>query len=118
MFSPSVLARVVRRLGLFADQGLDIVEQPVASSSAQFRALLDGDLDMALTSPDNVLAYRSAPDNPLGETADLRTDLDAMRTVVQLRRKYTSPPIGGPDPLASALDPLDKLIDPRMTEAA
>ena len=34
---------------------------PVASSPAQFAALLDGALDAVLTSPDNVLAYRYSP---------------------------------------------------------
>ncbi len=71
-FSPSVLLRVSRRLGLLGDRGLDVLEQPVPSSPAQFRALLDGDLDAALTSPDNVVAYRFDPGNPLGETADVR----------------------------------------------
>ncbi|HEY9525214.1 MAG TPA: hypothetical protein VIR33_18390, partial [Thermopolyspora sp.] len=70
VFSPSVLIRVSRRLGLLT--GLDVVEKPVSSSPAQFRALIDGTLDAALTSPDNVLAYRFVPDNPLGQTADAR----------------------------------------------
>ena len=38
----------------------------MASSPAQFRSLVDGELDVALTSPDNVLAYRFNPRNPLG----------------------------------------------------
>jgi ABC-type nitrate/sulfonate/bicarbonate transport system substrate-binding protein len=67
-----VLLRVSRRLGLFDQRGLDVLEKPVPSSPAQCRALLDGDLDVALTSPDNVIAYRFVPDNPLGETADVR----------------------------------------------
>jgi ABC-type nitrate/sulfonate/bicarbonate transport system substrate-binding protein len=62
-----VLLRVARRLGT-----LDVRESLVTSSPAQFRALLDGELDAALTSPDNVVAYRFVPDNPLGETADVR----------------------------------------------
>ena len=69
-FSPSVLLRVTRRLGLL--DGLDVREEPVASSPVQCRALLDGTLDAALTSPDNVIAYRFVPDNPLGETADIK----------------------------------------------
>lgn len=62
-----MLLRVARRLGT-----LDVHETLVTSSPAQFRALLDGELHAALTSPDNVVAYRFAPDNPLGETADVR----------------------------------------------
>jgi ABC-type nitrate/sulfonate/bicarbonate transport system substrate-binding protein len=71
-FSPSVLLRVSRRLGLLDERGLRVTEEAVSSSPAQFRALIDGDLDAALTSPDNVVAYRFAPDNPLGEIADAR----------------------------------------------
>jgi ABC-type nitrate/sulfonate/bicarbonate transport system substrate-binding protein len=71
-FSPSVLLRVSRRLGLLEERGVQVTEEPVTSSPAQFRALIDGDLDAALTSPDNVVAYRFAPGNPLGEIADAR----------------------------------------------
>ena len=45
---------------------------PVASSPGQFRSLLDGAIDAALTSPDNVLAYRFSPRNPLGTLLDAR----------------------------------------------
>ncbi|GAA4558819.1 ABC transporter substrate-binding protein [Planotetraspora kaengkrachanensis] len=71
-FSPSVLLRVSRRTGLLAEHDLDVEERPVPSSPAQFRALIDGELDVALTSPDNVVAYRFDPGNPLRETADVR----------------------------------------------
>jgi hypothetical protein len=71
-FTPSVLLRVARRTGRLAAAGIDVVESPVASSPAQFAALLDGSLDAVLTSPDNVLAYRYSPANPLGRTAAVR----------------------------------------------
>lgn len=71
-FTPSVLLRVARRTGRLDEAGLEVVEAPVASSPAQFAALLDGSLDAVLTSPDNVLAYRYSPQNPLGRTADVR----------------------------------------------
>lgn len=71
-FSPSVLLRVARSRGHLAEQDLTVQEVPVLSSPAQFRSLLDGQLDAVLTSPDNVLAYRFAPDNPLGVTADVK----------------------------------------------
>nr|MDT0659464.1 hypothetical protein [Micromonospora sp. DSM 115978] len=71
-FSPSVLLRLARRTGALAEHGLDVDERPVPSSPAQFTALLAGELDAALTSPDNVIAYRYSPDNPLGRTADVR----------------------------------------------
>ena len=70
-FTPSVLLRVARRTGRLAEAGLEVVESPVASSPAQFAALLDGTLDAVLTSPDNVVAYRYIPTNPLGRTADV-----------------------------------------------
>jgi ABC-type nitrate/sulfonate/bicarbonate transport system substrate-binding protein len=71
-FTPSVLLRVARRSGALAAAGLEVTETPVPSSPGQFGALLDGELDMVLTSPDNVLAYRYSPTNPLGRTADAR----------------------------------------------
>ena len=70
-FTPSVLLRVARRTGRLAEAGLEVVESPVASSPAQFAALLDGTLDAVLTSPDNVVAYRYIRTNPLGRTADV-----------------------------------------------
>jgi hypothetical protein len=71
-FTPSVLLRVARRTGRLDEAGLEVVESPVTSSPAQFSALLDGSLDAVLTSPDNVLAYRYSPQNPLGRTAEVR----------------------------------------------
>lgn len=43
----------------------------VTSSPAQFESLMKGDLDIALTSPDNVLLYATTAKNPLGEKCDL-----------------------------------------------
>lgn len=71
-FTPSVLLDVARETGRLEARGLDVEEVAVTSSPAQFRSLLDGELDVALTSPDNVLAYRFNPRNPLGELADVR----------------------------------------------
>lgn len=71
-FTPSVLLSVARSAGRLAEQALEVEEVPVASSPAQFRSLLDGELDVALTSPDNVLGYRFDPGNPLGALADVR----------------------------------------------
>ena len=61
-FSPSVLVRLARDAGALARHQLSVREVPVPSSPAQFRALLAGELDAALTSPDNVLVYRFAGD--------------------------------------------------------
>ncbi|MDZ5661116.1 hypothetical protein SFC79_05010 [Nocardioides sp. S-58] len=71
-FTPSVLLDVADRAGRLRERGLEVEEVPVTSSPAQFRSLIDEELDVALTSPDNVLAYRFNPLNPLGEVADVR----------------------------------------------
>lgn len=71
-FSPSVVLRTARRTGVLEAHGLAVEERAVPSSPAQFRALADGELQAALTSPDNVLAYRFLPDNPLGGIRDVR----------------------------------------------
>ncbi|WP_148571319.1 ABC transporter substrate-binding protein [Nocardioides caldifontis] len=70
-FTRSVLLATAARAGALEEVGLRVREVPVASSPAQFRSLLDGELDVALTSPDNVIAYRFSPGNPLGATADV-----------------------------------------------
>lgn len=71
-FTLSVVLEVSRRTGVLTDAGLEVVERPVPSSPAQFRSLIDGKLHVALTSPDNVLAYRFDPHNPLGELVNAR----------------------------------------------
>lgn len=71
-FTPSVLLSVARATGRLAEQDLEVEEVPVSSSPGQFRSLLAGEIDIALTSPDNVLAYRFDPGNPLGTLADVR----------------------------------------------
>ena len=70
-FTPSVLLAVARTTGALAAAGLDVDERPVTSSPAQFASLRDGELDVAITSPDNVLAYRFSPSNPLGTLLDV-----------------------------------------------
>lgn len=71
-FTPSVVLEVARRTGALANAGLAVSEHPVPSSPAQFRSLIDGELHVGLTSPDNVLAYRFDPENPLRELVDAR----------------------------------------------
>jgi ABC-type nitrate/sulfonate/bicarbonate transport system substrate-binding protein len=70
-FSPSVLLDIARVTGRLAEVGLEVDEVPVASSPGQFRSLVDGEIDVAFTSPDNVLAYRFSPGNPLGGVLDV-----------------------------------------------
>ncbi len=71
-FTPSVVLEVARRTGALAAAGLEVFERPVPSSPAQFRSLIDDELHVGLTNPDNVLAYRFDPQNPLGELVDAR----------------------------------------------
>ena len=71
-FTPSVLLATAVETGRLKTYGLRVTEVAVPSSPAQFRSLLDGKIDVAFTSPDNVVAYRFDPDNPLGTTADVR----------------------------------------------
>ena len=71
-FTPSVLIGVAARTGRLSAVGLDVREVAVTSSPAQFRSLIAGELDVALTSPDNVLGYRFDPANPIGRRADVR----------------------------------------------
>lgn len=78
-FTPSVLLAVADRIGALRDRGLNVREQAVPSSPAQFRSLLDGSIDAALTSPDNAVAYRFLPDNPLRRTGDVRIVLGVDR---------------------------------------
>jgi ABC-type nitrate/sulfonate/bicarbonate transport system substrate-binding protein len=65
-FTRSLLIDLARSTGRLADAGLDVHESSVVSSPAQFAALDAGELDVVLTSPDNVLAYRFLSANPLG----------------------------------------------------
>jgi len=64
-FTPSLLIDVARSTGRLDRAGLDVTETPVPSSPAQFRSLVAGELDVVMTSPDNVLAYRFLSANPL-----------------------------------------------------
>jgi ABC-type nitrate/sulfonate/bicarbonate transport system substrate-binding protein len=58
LFSPSVVLGVAAHAGLPQRAGIAIEEVPATSSAEQLTALLAGDLDAALTSPDNVIAAR------------------------------------------------------------
>jgi hypothetical protein len=71
-FTPSVLLRVADRAGHLDQEQLAVQEVLVTSSPAQFRALIDGELHAGFTNPDNVVAYRFCPENPLGRTADVK----------------------------------------------
>lgn len=71
VFSPSVLLEVARTTGRLEAADLTVRDIPVPSSPAQFTSLRTGEFDAVFTSPDNVLAYRFLPANPLGELLDV-----------------------------------------------
>jgi ABC-type nitrate/sulfonate/bicarbonate transport system substrate-binding protein len=70
-FTRSVLLDVARSTGRLEAAGLEVAEISVPSSPAQFSALRARELDAVFTSPDNVLAYRFLPSNPLAELLDI-----------------------------------------------
>lgn len=72
IFSPPVLLDVACTTGELSAVGLEVEEHPVASSPAQFQSLVDGELQVALTNPDNVLAYRYSARNALQRRLDAR----------------------------------------------
>lgn len=70
-FTRSVVLDVARTLGRLAEADLEVEEHAVLSSPAQFDALAQGDLDLAITSPDNVLLYAGFASHPLGRRIPL-----------------------------------------------
>lgn len=76
-FSESPVLAVARGLGLDEVYQLDWTTSRVPSSPAQFEWLRDGDIDIAITSPDNVMLYALTENNPLGQTLDL----EFLRTI-------------------------------------
>ncbi|MFJ5260032.1 ABC transporter substrate-binding protein [Streptomyces sp. NPDC088387] len=104
-FTPSVLLSLADRSGRLERAGLTVERVPVTSSPAQFRSLLAGELDVALTSPDNVIAYRFVPDNPLGARADVRI-VSAVDRGMGLAL-YGRPGLGGAEQLRGAVVGVD-----------
>lgn len=66
VFTRSVLLQVARVTGALERAGLEVKESLVQSSPSQFQSLANGELDLIATSPDNAIAYRFLPRNPLG----------------------------------------------------
>lgn len=71
-FSESPVLAIAEALGLGERYGLEWTTQRVPSSPAQFKSLVSNEIDIAITSPDNVLLYTSTTDNPLGQKLNLR----------------------------------------------
>jgi ABC-type nitrate/sulfonate/bicarbonate transport system substrate-binding protein len=70
-FTRSVLLDVARSTGRLDAAGVEVTEVSVPSSPEQFSSLRARQLDAVFTSPDNVLAYRFLPSNPLHELLDV-----------------------------------------------
>lgn len=64
-FTKSILIQIGQETGRFAQTNLAVEEVSVPSSPSQFESLSTGGLDVAITSPDNVIAYRYLSANPL-----------------------------------------------------
>jgi ABC-type nitrate/sulfonate/bicarbonate transport system substrate-binding protein len=58
LFSPSLPHLVAVREGYYEERGVTVEQQRIPSSAGLLRALRDGDLDVALTSPDNIANFR------------------------------------------------------------
>lgn len=71
-FSESPVLAVASALGLDERFGITWTTQRVPSSPAQFASLRDGEMDAAITSPDNVILYATTDRNPLGDQLPVR----------------------------------------------
>ena len=76
-FTPSIIVAACRELGYFSgeldhNRNLEVLEVAVKSSPEQFKSLSCDQLDIAITSPDNAIAYRFLKNNPLKENFDVR----------------------------------------------
>jgi len=64
-FSESPVLAAAQKLGLDAEFGVTWSTEKVVSSPGQFKSLDAGDIDIAITSPDNVMLYATTDKNPL-----------------------------------------------------
>jgi len=71
-FSESAVLAVARAKKLDEKYGINWETQRVPSSPAQFESLSSGEIDIAITSPDNVLLYATTDKNPIGRQLRLR----------------------------------------------
>ncbi len=71
-FTKSILLEVAESQGYLTESGIELHEILVPSSPVAFQMLERAAIDVAITSPDNVLAYRYLSKNPLGRNFDLR----------------------------------------------
>ncbi len=71
-FSESPVLAVARALDLNTRFGIEWETQRVQSSPGQFESLRSNEMDIAITSPDNVLLYATTANNPLKEQLDVQ----------------------------------------------
>lgn len=71
-FSESPVLAIARALELNTRFGIEWETQRVQSSPGQFESLRSGEMDIAITSPDNVLLYATTANNPLKEQLDVQ----------------------------------------------
>jgi len=71
-FSESPHLAIARGLNLGSKYGIDWTTERVTSSPGQFESLSKGDIDLAITSPDNVIMYATTDVNPLKSQLDLQ----------------------------------------------
>jgi len=71
-FSESPVLAVARAMGINTRYGVEWDTQRVQSSPGQFESLHNGEIDLAITSPDNVLLYATTAENPLKQQLDVR----------------------------------------------
>lgn len=71
-FSESPVLAVARALELHTRFGIEWETQRVQSSPGQFESLRSCEMDIAVTSPDNVLLYATTANNPLREQLDVQ----------------------------------------------
>jgi ABC-type nitrate/sulfonate/bicarbonate transport system substrate-binding protein len=99
-FSESPVLAVARALELNARFGVEWETERVQSSPGQFESLRSREIDLAITSPDNVLLYATTPNNPLKE----QLDLHFLRPIDRGMRLalYTSDDIGAVEDFAGS----------------
>jgi ABC-type nitrate/sulfonate/bicarbonate transport system substrate-binding protein len=105
VFSQSVVVSIGRAHGVFDDAGIDLEVTPVRSSVAAFTALANKELDVLVTSPDNVLAYRLNGSNALGRRLDAQVFLAVDRGLgLSLFRSPAAPAPGASAMVTLAVD--------------
>ena len=99
-FSESPVLAVAKAIGLDDKFAIDWETRRVPSSPGQFDWLSNGEIDIAITSPDNVMLYATTDSNPLGK----KLSLSILRTIDRGLglSLFTSPEITDPQQLEGA----------------